>query len=104
MSEICPICGLPKELCICGEIAKEQQKLTITRTKRKYGKPVTVISGFTSKHIDLQALTKELKSVCACGGTLKNNVIELQGEQAEKAKKFLTSKGYDVKMEEGIKK
>jgi translation initiation factor 1 len=100
MSEICPVCGLPKELCICEEIAKEQQKLKITKTRRKYGKPVTVVSGFSGKHIDIQSLTKELKAVCACGGTLKNSVIELQGDQTEKARKFLVSKGYEVSIEE----
>jgi translation initiation factor 1 len=102
MSEICPVCGLPKELCICEEIDKEQQRLTITMTKRKYGKPVTVISGFSGKHIDLQSLAKELKSACACGGTLKNSVIELQGYQAERAKKFLVSRGFEaIVVEEG---
>jgi translation initiation factor 1 len=100
MSEICPVCGLPKELCICEEIAKEQQKITITKTKRKYGKPVTVISGFSGKRIDLQSLAKELKAACACGGTLKNSTIELQGDQADRASRFLTSKGYETSVEE----
>ena len=98
MSEICPVCGLPKELCICEEIAKEQQEITIKKTKRRYGKFVTVISGFNEKRIDIESLIKDLKATCACGGTIKNGTIELQGDQVEKAKAFLVSKGYNVKV------
>ena len=38
MAGICNLCGLPDELCICQEIAKEQQKATISVVRRRYGK------------------------------------------------------------------
>ena len=98
MSEICPVCGLPKELCICEEIAKEQQEITIKKTRRRYGKLVTVISGFNEKKIDIEPLTKDLKAKCACGGTRKGSTIELQGDQVGKAKTFLISRGYNTKI------
>ena len=45
MAEICNVCGLPDELCICQEIAKEQQKATISTDRRRYGKIVTKVEG-----------------------------------------------------------
>ena len=100
MSEICPICGLPKELCICEEIEKEQQEIVITRSRRRYGKIMTVVSGFNERRIDIQALTKDLKALCACGGTTKNSTIELQGDQMDKVRGFLISKGYRIETRE----
>jgi len=42
-SEICKICGLPKELCVCEDIKKEKTELNIYTEKRKYRKTVTII-------------------------------------------------------------
>ena len=65
MSEICPICGLPKELCMCEEIAREQQSVRISIDSRRYGKTVTVIDGIDGNDIDIADLAKTLKSRCA---------------------------------------
>ena len=45
MAAICNVCGLPDELCICQEIAKEQQKAIISTERRRYGKFVTKVEG-----------------------------------------------------------
>ena len=45
MASICNLCGLPEELCICQEIAKEQQKAIISTVRRRYGKMVTIVEG-----------------------------------------------------------
>ena len=92
--DICPKCGLPKDLCACETIAKEQQKIVIKSEKRRYGKKVTVITGFNDKTIDMEALVKTLKQKLACGGTLKNNTIELQGDHTQKVKKSLINQGF----------
>jgi len=93
---ICPTCGLPKELCICEEVAKEQQRINVNVNRRRYGKEVTVIDGLDPSDIDLQELTKFLKSKLACGGTVKGSSIELQGDHRERVKELLTKKGYSL--------
>ncbi|OYT65649.1 stress response translation initiation inhibitor YciH [Candidatus Bathyarchaeota archaeon ex4484_205] len=91
MAEICPKCGLPLDMCICKEIVKEQQKITIRLETRKYNKPVTIIEGIDGKSFDLEQLARQLKSYCACGGTTKNNSILLQGDQRRKVNQYLVN-------------
>jgi translation initiation factor 1 len=93
---ICPTCGLPKELCICEEVAKEQQRINVKVNKRRYGKEVTVIDGLDPTDIDLDDLSKYMKGKLACGGTVKGNSIELQGNHRERVINLLASKGYSV--------
>ncbi|MEM4598364.1 MAG: translation initiation factor [Candidatus Diapherotrites archaeon] len=100
MPDICPKCGQPKELCVCGEIAKEQQKVSIQVTKRHFGKMVTLISGF-DKSVDIEEIAKQMRKKLACGGTVKNGVIELQGNQKERAKELLKKIGYNEALLEG---
>ena len=45
MAEICPICGLPKDICVCGEISREQEKIVVRREIRRYRKAMTIIEG-----------------------------------------------------------
>ena len=94
MSEICPICGLPKELCMCEEIAREQQRVRISIDSRSYGKTVTVIDGIDGNDIDIADLAKTLKSRCAAGGTCKDGRIELQGDHKKKVKAVLEEMGF----------
>ncbi|MBU4501791.1 MAG: translation initiation factor [Nanoarchaeota archaeon] len=94
MGEICPKCGLPKELCVCETIAKKDQQITIKIEKRKFGKLITVIEGIEAKDIDVKDLAKKLKSKLACGGTAKDGKVELQGDHARKAKEILISLGF----------
>ncbi|MCL6500780.1 MAG: stress response translation initiation inhibitor YciH [Candidatus Pacearchaeota archaeon] len=88
---ICPKCGLPIETCICKELAKTKEKIRIEVVKRRFGKEVTLISGIES---DLKNITKKLKEELACGGTVKNNIIELQGEHARKTREKLIEMGF----------
>ena len=92
MPEVCPKCGLPKELCVCGAIEREAQKINIYTEKRKFGKPTTIIEGITNNAKDLAS---HLKSRLACGGTFKNNRIELQGDHRNRIKDLLVKLGYE---------
>lgn len=94
MSEICPKCGLPKELCVCETIAKESQIIKVYVIRKKFGKKYTVIEGIDSKEIDLKDLTKKLKTKFACGGTAKEGRIELQGDHKQRVKENLVQLGF----------
>ena len=96
MAGICSVCGLPEELCMCEQIAKEQQKIRILTDTRRYGKVVTVVEGIDSTDIDLDDLARKLKTRCAAGGTAKEGRIELQGEHRKKVKEVLEELGFSV--------
>ncbi len=96
MAGICSVCGLPEELCICEQIAKEQQKIRILTDTRRYGKVVTVVEGIDSTDIDLEDLARKLKTRCAAGGTAKEGRIELQGDHKRKVKEVLEELGFSV--------
>jgi len=55
-----------------------------------------VIKGIDKKEVDLKELSKELKSKCACGGTVKDGCVELQGNHKEEVKKALSDMGYTL--------
>jgi translation initiation factor 1 len=93
MSEVCPNCGLPKELCVCETIAKESEKIRILEVKKRYGKISTLVQGM-SRDVDSKGVLKELKTRLACGGTLKDGVIELQGRHRDKVKAILVKLGF----------
>ena len=92
------MCGLPQEVCICQEIAKEQQKAVISVVRRRYGKMVTIVEGIDDSAIDLGQLAKRLKGACASGGTVKDRTIELQGDHKKRASKVLEQNGYKVEV------
>ena len=94
MSEICPKCGLPKELCVCEAIAKESQIIKVYVIKKKFGKKYTLIEGIDSKEIDLKDVAKKLKTKFACGGTAKEGRIELQGDHKQRVRENLVQMGF----------
>jgi translation initiation factor 1 len=98
MSDICEVCGLPKEICVCEDIAREQQKITIQVDKRRYGKMMTIIDGINTHDLDIDTLVTKLKSKCACGGTIKDGKIELQGDHRNKVKEALEKMGFTVEI------
>ena len=94
MSDICPTCGLPKELCVCETIAKESQRISIYSEKRRFGKMYTLVDGVDSKEIDTKDILKKLKMKFACGGTAKGGKIELQGDHKKRVKQTLIELGF----------
>lgn len=93
MAEICPTCHLPKTICTCNLRTKETQQIKIRTERKKFKKFATLISGIADVN-EQQEILKFLKKKMACGGTVKNNIIELQGEQKDRIKKLLIDKGY----------
>jgi translation initiation factor 1 len=98
MSDICPKCGLPKEICVCEEIAREQQNITIAIDRRRYGKMMTIVDGLNPHDLDVDSLISNLKSICACGGTIKDGKIELQGDHRSKVREALEKMGFVVEV------
>src|SRR3989338_6114585 len=94
MNTICPKCGLKMELCVCEAIAKETQIVTVTTVKRRFGKLTTLIKGIEDKSVNLKELAKKLKEKLACGGTVKDGIIELQGSHTTQAKQELIKLGF----------
>lgn len=92
--EICPKCGLPEQACVCEQIVKSSQRIKITTDKKRYGKIVTVVSGFDSG-VDIKKIAKILKNGLACGGTYRDNEVELQGDHQKKVKDILIKEGFD---------
>ncbi len=66
-------------------------------TKGRAGKGVTLVRGLPLDDADLIALGKKIKASCGSGGTVKDGVVEVQGDHCDKVIAFLQSLGYTVK-------
>lgn len=90
--DVCPKCGLPKQACVCEEIAKSEQRIKIEAEKRRFGKYITLVKGIEG--INIKETAKALKNELACGGTVKSGVIELQGDHRRRIKEALIKLGF----------
>lgn len=88
-----PKFGLPNEASVFEEIAKSDQRIKVTTVSRRYGKIITLVEGF-DKNVDIKATAKQLKEKLACGGTVKDGVIELQGNHRKNVKPALMGLGF----------
>jgi len=93
MVGVCNQCGLPQDLCVCEMIAREQQKISVTIEKKKFGKEYTLVKGM-NKEANINEIIKKLKSKFACGGTAKNGYLELQGNHKSRMKPALVELGF----------
>lgn len=85
-----------------GEPPKNQQRVRVQRTKAgKGGKLVTAITGIEASEAELKTLLKQLKATAGTGGSLKDGVIELQGDQVAPALEALGKAGYRPKQAGG---
>ena len=99
---ICPGCKRPAKNCTCREAADREivgnGKVRLQReTKSRGGKTVITITGLPLPKDELAAMLRELKQLCGTGGTLKDGVLEIQGEHIEVLKKALIKRGYSPK-------
>ena len=120
-TEKCSVCGWPKHDCRCsGRLAKADGGkrdgakgkssagfpadgvVRVSRqTKGRKGKGVTLIHGVPLPAAELKALGKALKQRCGTGGTVKDGVIEIQGDHRDTVVPELESKGFKVKRSGG---
>ena len=71
------------------------------QTSGRKGSGVSVISGLDLSDEELKKLAAELKKRCGCGGSVKNGMIEIQGEKRDLLKQLLEQKGFTVKLSGG---
>jgi translation initiation factor 1 len=88
-----PDFGIPTGADVFEEIAKSEQNITVKTEARRYGKIITLVSGF-DKSVDIKATAKSLKEKLACGGTVKDGVIELQGNHRKQVRPVLVKLGF----------
>jgi translation initiation factor 1 len=96
--EKCPVCDETLDHCVCATEPDKSQSSGIIYIQRdrkgRKGKTVTLISNISS---DRKMMQKELQKLCGAGGTIKNDIIEIQGDHREKIRTYLQEKGYTVK-------
>lgn len=99
---MCPRCGNPGAACICNRssdpAASGDGVVRIRReVKGRRGKAVTTVSGVPLAAPELKDLAAELKRMCGTGGSLKNGIIEIQGDHREALHAELEKRGFTVK-------
>ena len=83
-------------------LPSQQQTAYLHReSKGRGGKAVTLIKNLAHSPADMKALAKKLKAACGSGGTVKDGIIEIQGEHREKIASVLEKMGYKVKISGG---
>ena len=98
----CERCGELEEDCACPPPPRQltppaQQTARLAVEKRKRGKLVTVVRGLPAEENDLPALLARLKTACGAGGTLKEDLLEIQGDHQERVRALLIEIGYRVR-------
>ena len=103
--KMCPACSRPVSECICRKQRNVPTGNGIVRvarqTKGRKGKGVTLISGVPLNHEAIKSLGKELKKKCGTGGTVKDGIIEIQGDHRDLLVSELGKKGWTVKRSGG---
>lgn len=98
---MCPACRQPVAACVCRQGAGVPAGDGVVRvsreTKGRGGKAVTLVKGVLRDEAGLAALGKQLKAACGSGGTVKDGVIEIQGDHVDRVMAALKAQGHTVK-------
>jgi translation initiation factor 1 len=102
---MCPVCRQPVAACRCSASKPRPASDGIVRvsreTKGRSGKGVTLVKGLALDDSALNALGKQLKTACGSGGTVKDGVIEVQGDHCDRVISLLQAQGHKVKRDGG---
>ena len=98
---MCPACRRPVATCACKQASAAPAGDGIVRvsreTKGRAGRGVTLVKGLALDAAALALLGKQLKAACGSGGTVKDGVIEVQGDHCERVVALLQAQGHTVK-------
>ena len=103
---LCPHCGLPTKRCQCrssprGQSGTEPSGDGVARVRRekkgRAGKTVTTVTGVSLPPDELKNLAKDLRRGCGTGGTVKDGIIEIQGDHADAILDALEQRGFSAK-------
>ena len=98
---MCPRCRQPIGQCSCAKRPSAPVSDGVVRvsreTKGRNGKAVTVIRGLALDSVALVVLGGKLKTACGAGGTVKNGLIEVQGDHCDRVIEYLAGQGCTVK-------
>ena len=98
---MCPTCRQAQADCRCAALAARPASDGIVRVSRetqgRAGKGVTLVKGLALDPVALVTLGKQLKTACGSGGTVKDGVIEVQGDHCDRVIEILKSQGLVVK-------
>jgi len=99
---MCPGCRKPVAQCTCKPAAlaaapSDGIVRVACERKGRGGKAVTLVRGLALDGAALEKLGKVLKAACGSGGTVKDGVIEVQGDHRDKVMGLLAGEGYKVK-------
>ena len=98
---MCPACRQPLAACVCGKQPRAAVGDGVVRVSRESkgrgGKTVTLVRGLALDADALVSLGKRLRSACGSGGTVKDGVLEVQGDHAERVITLLQAEGFVAK-------
>jgi len=98
---MCPGCRQPVAQCVCSQnkpLPTGDGIVRVSReTKGRGGKAVTLVKGVLVDDAALEQLGKQLKAACGSGGTVKDGVIEVQGDHVDRVMAALQKLGHKVK-------
>ena len=95
---ICPDCRKPMADCSCGKkTAPAGDGIARISREKRNGKVVTVVKGLPLEQAELASFGKQLRTQCGSGGTVKDWVIEIQGDHADKVMAAVQAAGHKAK-------
>jgi translation initiation factor 1 len=105
LGSLCPNCRRPVRECVCPKGVPGAANLSAVRVAREVkgraGKGVTTITGLPLSQSDIEALATKLKKRCGSGGTVREGIIEIQGDHREVIVAELIKMGWPAKKSGG---
>jgi translation initiation factor 1 len=105
MGSLCPNCRRPVRECVCPKGAPGAAKPAAVRVGREVkgraGKGVTTVTGLPMSLSDIESLAAKLKKRCGSGGTVREGIIEIQGDHRDVIVAELIKLGWPAKKSGG---